>query len=64
MCHLPSIPTIQSAVDACGDDDTVLVADDTYTGADNRDIDFKGKNITATSQNGPTKTGSGTHLAV
>jgi len=46
-------PTIQSAIDACVDGDTVLVADGTYTGPGNRDIDFKGKAITVKSENGP-----------
>ena len=58
--NVPSVayPTIQSGVDATllNNGDTVLVADGTYTGPGNRDIDFHGKNITVTSQNGPTKT--------
>lgn len=49
-------PTIQSGVDAAHDGDVVLVADGTYTGPGNRDIDFHGKSLTVTSQNGPTKT--------
>ncbi|MGI4791083.1 MAG: choice-of-anchor Q domain-containing protein [Janthinobacterium lividum] len=49
-------PTVQAGVDASSDGDVVLVADGTYIGPGNRDIDFKGKNITVTSQNGPTKT--------
>jgi len=49
-------PTIQAAINASQDGDTVLVADGTYSGPGNRDIDFNGKNITVTSQNGPTKT--------
>ena len=47
---------IQDAVNAAAKGDTVLVADGTYSGDGNRDIDFKGKNITVSSQNGPTKT--------
>lgn len=45
--------TIQAAIDDANDFDTVIVADGTYTGAGNRDIDFKGKAITVRSQNGP-----------
>jgi len=48
--------TIQAAVNATQDGDTVLIADGTYSGAGNRDIDFNGKNLTITSQNGPTST--------
>ena len=51
-------PDIQSAIDAAADNvnTTVLVADGTYTGEGNRDIDFRGKAITVTSRNGPDKT--------
>ena len=49
-------PTIQAAINASANGDTVLIADGTYTGDGNRDIDFGGKNITATSQNGSAKT--------
>jgi hypothetical protein len=45
--------TIQAAIDQCWDGDTVWVADGTYTGPGNRDIDFKGKAITVRSENGP-----------
>ena len=48
--------TIQAAVNAAQNGDTVVVADGTYSGPGNRDIDFGGKNLTVTSQNGPTKT--------
>ncbi|MHC4071304.1 MAG: right-handed parallel beta-helix repeat-containing protein [Planctomycetota bacterium] len=45
--------TIQAAIDDSNDGDTVVVADGTYTGPGNRDIDFKGKAITVLSANGP-----------
>ncbi len=45
--------TIQAAVDAAVDSDTVLIADGTYTGDGNRDIYFNGKAITVSSVNGP-----------
>ena len=45
--------TIQTAIDAASDGDTVMVADGTYTGEGNKDLDFKGKAITVQSENGP-----------
>ena len=44
---------IQAAIDDSNDDDTIIVADGTYTGVGNRDIDFLGKAITLRSENGP-----------
>ena len=49
-------PTIQAAVNAAASGDTVLIANGTYTGPGNVDIDFGGKNLTVTSQNGAAST--------
>jgi len=52
--YVPSpYSTIQSAINACNNGDVVIVADGTYTGTGNRDIDFLGKAITVRSENGP-----------
>ena len=45
--------TIQAAIDYSIDGEQVVVADGTYTGLGNRDIDFLGKAITVRSQSGP-----------
>jgi len=45
---------IQAAIDDANDGDTVIVADGTYTGTGNRDIDFGGKAITVRSKTGAT----------
>ncbi len=48
--------TIQAAVNAAANGDTVLIADGTYSGDGNRDIDFGGKNLTVTSVSGAAST--------
>lgn len=45
--------TIQAAINAAVDGNLVLVADGTYWGTDNRDIEFFGKDITVASEHGP-----------
>ena len=44
---------IQAAINTAKDGDTVIVADGTYSGYGNRDIDFNGKSITVRSTTGP-----------
>lgn len=51
--HVPSeYPTIQAAIDAAVNSDIVEIADGTYTGVGNRDLDFGGKAITVRSASG------------
>jgi len=51
--HVPGdYPTIQKAIDAAVNDDTVLVAPGTYV----ENIDFMGKAITVQSEKGPEST--------
>lgn len=45
-------PTIQAAIDAATDGDVIELADGTFTGDGNRDVDFLGKAITVRSQSG------------
>ena len=44
---------IQEGIDAASNGDTVLVLDGTFTGHGNRDLNFNGKAITVSSENGP-----------
>jgi hypothetical protein len=46
IIHVPDdSTTIQGGINGAVDGDTVMVADGTYTGEGNRDIDFTGKAI-------------------
>ena len=45
--------TIQAAINDANDGNSVIVADGTYTGDGNRDINFLGKAIAVKSANGP-----------
>jgi len=52
--HVPADhSTIQEAIDAAVDGDIIIIADDTYTGPDNKNLDFAGRAITLMSENGP-----------
>ena len=48
--------TIQAAINAVISGDTVIAENGTYTGPGNVDLDFGGKNLTVTSQNGAAST--------
>jgi len=45
--------TIQPALNAASSGDTVLVADENYTGSNNRNLVFEGRSIILMSENGP-----------
>jgi hypothetical protein len=45
-------PTIQAAIDAASDGDVIALADGTFQGDGNRDIDYLGKALTVRSQSG------------
>lgn len=50
---LGKYPTIQSAIDAAAEGDSVLLADGVYSGPGNRDLRFLGKAITVSSAGDP-----------
>jgi predicted outer membrane repeat protein len=51
-----SLATIQAGLNAASAGDIVLVASGTYTGTENRDLDFAGKNVTLMSVSGQLST--------
>ena len=57
VIHVPAdCSTIQEAINFAMDGETVLVADGTYAGRGNRNLDFSGKSITIMSENGASHT--------
>jgi hypothetical protein len=50
---LGDFPTIQAAVDSAAAGDTIFLEDGVFTGAGNRDVTFRGKDLTVRSRNGP-----------
>ncbi len=54
IIHVPAdSSTIQAGINGTMDGDTVMVADGTYTGDGNRDIEIFGKTVVVMSENGP-----------
>ena len=52
--HVPGqYSTIQAAINVCSNGDVVLVADGTYMGTGNKNLDFGGRIITLRSESGP-----------
>jgi hypothetical protein len=45
--------TVQAALDAAANGDTIIVRDGVYTGEGNKNLDMKGKALTLRSENGP-----------
>ena len=52
----PDYMTIQEAIDATADGDLVLVRDGTYSGFDNTNLSWSGRDIIVMSENGPATT--------
>jgi parallel beta-helix repeat protein len=54
ILHVPGdFSTIQAALDRANPSQVILVADGTYAGPGNKNLQFKGKNLTLQSENGP-----------
>ena len=52
----PKFRTIQAALDAATDFDIIELADGTYTGVDNKDLNYQGKPVMVVSKNGSSET--------